>query len=228
MENNLEQPQELSSQSLNVNKIEKVGETESPNGSILGKFKNVKDLELAYQNLQAEFTKKSQKLSDVLKSDNETVAKTSVTASVLDAAHVSAKPASPLFETEHWKPAVSEFLKKNPAAKNYASEITQTLLGDQAVASLPNALDLAYAQVLAKHFKSENDLLKDESFVNDRILNNADITKKIISKYVSGIRKNVPTVIGSQAGSSVTLTPQEKPKTLTDASNILMRMLKTK
>lgn len=47
-----------------------VGNNKLQEGSLLGKFKDIKSLADAYANLQSEFTRKSQKLSEYEKSDN--------------------------------------------------------------------------------------------------------------------------------------------------------------
>ncbi len=72
MEENLkEQPQSRLNQNSIVNEIVNMGEeTIGFEGSLLGKFKDVKSLAEAYSNLQAEFTRKSQKLSQLEKRDN--------------------------------------------------------------------------------------------------------------------------------------------------------------
>lgn len=223
-QNFLEQPVNSNSQSVeNTSTIE--GEQDGLNGSILGKFKNVKELESAYQNLQSEFTKKSQKLSEVLKSDN--LANATADNANISTAKNGDENAKPQFEGVAWQETVTNFLKQNPVAKNYASEITSLLASDSELAKLPNALDVAYWKVLATNFKSEQDFLNDEKFVSEKILNNEKIIQKVLKKYVDGIQKT-PAVIGTHAGTSVGRTPPERPKSLKEASEVFARMLKTK
>ena len=67
MEENREQPVIMPAPALDkANEIEAVGETGSQ-GAELGKFKNVQALMDAYENLQSEFTKKCQLLSQYQK-----------------------------------------------------------------------------------------------------------------------------------------------------------------
>ena len=59
-EQNIEQPVMDTSEEVELS-------DESPEGSILGKFKDSKTLLEAYNNLQSEFTRKSQKLAELQK-----------------------------------------------------------------------------------------------------------------------------------------------------------------
>lgn len=213
----VEQPLEVTSQSSGLNNENEVGENVTAEGSILGKFDSVEALKKAYSNLEVEFTKKSQKLSEVLKRDN--LADKPTTQNVEE----SSKPQP---ETA-WKQNVAAFLSKNPTAKQFAAEITAMLAKDKVLAESPNSLELAFNKILASKYRNEQELVQSKEFLENYVYNNATIQKTIIANYLENLQKNkVPTVMASHLGTSVGLTPQEKPKNLQEANKLLERMLK--
>ncbi len=243
MEEMLEQPTQTTSQSVIVNKEKEMGEHELEVGSILGKFKSVEDLSQAYASLQAEFTKKSQKLSELLKRDNSPQSSGAMQNFVLQETKPEMEPKEepqmeqkpevksdePLFEQPTWKETVAQFLKQNPVAKQFASEITNLLLSDKALASQPYSLDLAFGRVLAKHYKTDGDRMNDEQFLQNFVLNNEKVKQLIFKNTLLSVQKQkTPTTMGTQSGAYLGLTPQERPNSLQEANKVLERMLKTK
>lgn len=225
-EKHLEQPTATSSQCL-CNNLEEVGENEQAVGSILGKFKSVEDLTQAYLSLQAEFTKKSQKLSELLKRDN------SNSSNIMQSqSNVEIKPEKeneePLFEQPAWQTMVADFLKQNPLAKHFAPQIANEILSDKVLASQPYSLEIAFGRVLAKHFKLDSERIEDEEFLQNYVLNNDKIKNLVIKNVLNSVQKHkTPTTIGSSGG-YLGLSPQEKPKTLQEANRLFERMLKNK
>lgn len=272
-----EQPQNQLSQGSDVNNSEIMGENNSGfEGSLLGKFKDVNSLMEAYANLQAEFTRKSQKLSELTRRDNlnsansiqniaksaDKFAQNSVvlsesagTMQSLDGKNINNLPIKPLqhasesagtmqtltneqpdnaeikprYLSETWSGEVAKFLAANHNAKKFASEIAKELLSDKVLADSPHSLELAYAKVLEKNFKSENELVNDEQFINNYILTSEKVKQKIINNYLQTLKQSkTPTVISSKSGGFVGLTPQDKPKSLDEAKKIMELMLKQK
>lgn len=225
----MEQPFAESSQLSSVEKDMNKGSEDVANSSILGKFDSVEALSKAYANLESEFTKKSQKLSQLLKSDNlGEVAQATTNNETKQVQREQPTPEPQSVSKQAWKQQVSEFLKENPDAKQYASEITKMLMSDKTLAGMPRSLDFAYHKILAKNFRSEADLVKDEEFLNSHIFNNEAIRQKIVKDYLQNVQtKKVPAVIGGGNG-SVGLTPQTKPHNLKDAGDLFEKMLKQK
>ncbi|HBP43071.1 MAG TPA: hypothetical protein DD621_00025 [Clostridiales bacterium] len=195
-----EQP--ISEESSNVS-YEKLGDcaVDSALGS-LDKFKDVQALQEAYVNLQSEFTRKCQRLSELEK----------------DNCNSNEKELQPFYEKEEWGDCVKEFLANNSTAQNYASEIMAELVKDKVMASMPNSLQLAFDRVKANKYRSESELVKDPEFIKNYVLNNESIKEQIINEYLEKIKQNKsPQLINSTRTGSVGLTPFNRPADLNEA-----------
>ena len=162
MENNLEQPQK------------NIGSNE------YGKFKDAESLLKAYNSLEAEFTKKSQKLS-MLESENE---KTNI---------LLAKQA------EH-EQRVNDFVSKFEIAKPFSSALKESLLKSDDADIKEVALNM-----ISKTYKTAEQYSQDEEFLNNYIFSNQGIKDKIVKDYLSKITQNSPIKV-ENGGSSITLT----------------------
>ena len=116
MENNiLEQPIPNLEDSQAVNTESAIGQSAEKFG--LGsnsKFKTVDDLNNAYNNLQAEFTKKCQSLKELERSiENGNV---------------------PRYKLDSWNTELSDFFEKYPGAKEHSNEIAKSLLENEELA----------------------------------------------------------------------------------------------
>ncbi len=190
---------------LNTDELEK---TES-SGSPFGKFKNADSLHSAYLDLEKQFTKKSQRLSELEKAveQDNVVRKT------------------PCFERENWRSEVKEFLSSHSGALEHASDISNELISDNNLACLPNSLELAYAKVLARKNKSASELLNDKEFVENNILKNDNIKNRIIKEYIESVNlKKTPPVVLSNKGSSVGFSLPQKPANLQDAKAMVEKL----
>jgi len=178
-------------------------------GSPIGKFKNASSLLSAYNELEKEFTKKCQKLSELEKQNTDNVEKT------------------PVYMLENWRDEIKNFLNAHNEAQTFAKDIAKELMQDSEMAKSKNALELAYAKVLSKNFKSEDRLLEDNSFIENKILKNEKIKSRIINEYLDDIsKKKTPPVVLNGKGSSLGFSVQEKPKTLEEAMKIVEKMFK--
>lgn len=176
-------------------------------GSPIGKFKNAGSLLSAYNELEKEFTKKCQKLSELEKQNADNVDTT------------------PVYMLENWRNEIKEFLTSHNEAQKYSKEIAKELMQNKELASSKNALELAYAKVLAKNFKSEDTLLEDDSFIENKILKNDKIKSRIINEYLNEIsKKKSPPVVLNNKGSSLGFSVSETPKTFDEAIKIVEKM----
>ena len=182
----------------------------------LNKFKDVKSLEEAYVNLQSEFTRKCQKLSEVER-ENSRFREQKTENSNLE----------PCFEKADWNEQVKAFLTQNPSAQNYAQQIIEVLISDKVLASQPNSLNLAFNQVKAGLYKPGEDLASDPDFLEKYVLNNEQIKQQIINTYLSNLRqKQSPQVINTTKTGGVGLTPQAKPSNLSEAKVMAEKLFK--
>ena len=180
---------------------------ESNIGSPISKFKSAKELGLAYQNLEKEFTQKCQKvreLTDKLSALENT------------------EKSVPEFEKETWEESVKTFFSNNPLAKDYIAEISEVLLNDEEVSKQPNSLQVALTKVLANKFVPYDKLVCDEEFLQKYIYSNSKISQKIINNYLDGLQQNkAMPLISSVSGSGTFSSPVKKPKTIKDAGKMV-------
>ena len=131
----------------------------------LGKFKDAESLLKAYNNLQAEFTKKCQKLSALENEKNKTI-----------------------FYEEDWNKRVANFLEKNPEAKKYSKEISEKILNSPELKSSENALELAWSSIAMKNYVEPEKLASDKTFLNSYIFNNEEIKKQVLESYLKELK----------------------------------------
>ncbi len=180
--------------------------TTSLSESTYGKFRNADELWKAYGNLEREFTKKCQTLKDYEQRfcDN------------------SDEPQK-IYERQDWRARVDNFLKQNPDATAFASEIAERLVDNPELAKNECALELAYLNVLKSNFRSPDALIRDDSFLNEYVYANETIRKRILRDYIDELsRTTFRTVTGGRA----VVTPPHKPKTIEEASRIAKEYLK--
>lgn len=190
---------------------------EITNGS-LTKFKDVKSLEEAYINLQSEFTRKCQKLSELEKENSNLKEVENKT---------TEQKLEPFYEKAEWNDYVKQFLKDNDSAKNYATDIMNVLLQDKVLASMPNSLELAFNKVKAQKYRSEEELVSDPNFLQNYVLNNDEIKKTIISNYLNTLKKNKsPQLINSTLTGSLGVMPQKKANSLNEAKELAKKLFK--
>ena len=171
-----------------------------------GKFKDADSLYKAYNELQSEFTRKCQRLSELEQKsqDNAVIA--------------------PSENETSWQDQVGDFIKNHRLAKLYSKEISNELLNDDSLKNNKHGLEIAYSKVLESKFKSNEEIINDEAFLNDYVFNNENIKKQIINNYINSLNK-VPTVLSSGA-SMVTFAPTHSPTSLEEAKSMVEDMLK--
>ena len=212
----LEQPivEESAQSNTDSEKVEILGAEDSLlEGSIPSKFKSTESLVEAYENLQVEFTRKSQKLSEVSRQ----------LAALKENAE---KKPTPFYEAQNYEKEVQTFFHKNPSAKEYASEISELVLADNAVVN-EQPLDVAWTKILANKFLNFEDTIQKDTNLLERIIENKTVQENIIKKYLQSIRdqKTVP-VISTHNGSGFSLTPKQKPINLDEAKALAEALFK--
>ncbi len=200
-------------QNINVEEDCENGTTcQTSNEGSLGKFKDTESLLSAYNNLQAEFTKKCQKLSQVTKQMEEVTDK---------------KESMPVFASDKWQENVSNFLSKNAEAQRYSGDIANEILNDKSLQTSPNALELAWARVMQKNYVEPEKLSNDQNFINEKILSRDDVKKQVLEEYFKNLQNlKTPPVITSQG--SVTTYVDKKPTTMQEAKQMVEKMFNLK
>lgn len=228
MENNImEQPDLIENSAENkvnepiIEEKEVSDATQLELGSTYGKFKDATSLLEAYNNLEKEFTKKSQKLSELLKSQDETKQteehNTQIETNIL-----------PKYKQSNWRVEVERFFTENPDAKKYSKDISQIIMNDKSLSNSENCLNYAYALASKNAYIEPAKLLDDPNYI-DSLATNEKIRSKVISTYLQNImqeKSNIKVISGEPNSVSPT-PPAEKPKNLKEASSILKKLLQS-
>ncbi len=207
------------------------------NGSILGKFKDATSLLNAYNNLQAEFTRKSQKLAEISKradepSENNDALATDNTTSVnnsltkieeenninLTQSNVVGKSDNGYCEKEEnvqngdfealLSKKLLKFAENQPSVIDNLDAIKQEIIANKKLVDMDNGIEIAYRLVKEKLKSEPAELINNPDFLNKYILSNEDIANTIIDRYIKSLAaKNVAPKIMTGEGKSMAVTP---------------------
>lgn len=212
------------------NTIQETVETQNGNDqsfdidSKIGKFKNAEELLKAYNALEAEFTRRSQKICDLqnqIESKEENIENLQKEILEIQSNQVEKieNPEGSFFDAENVQEdtfKVEMFFEKIPMAKNFAKQIAGEILDDEQLKINHNGLEVALARVLIKSWKSPKELIDDEEFVNGIVLSNQKIKDAILMQYFDEIQKQkLPTML-SNTGSNAVIPPK-RPKSIEEA-----------
>ena len=189
--------------------------TEMQEGSPLGKFKNATKLLDAYNELQSEFTRKCQKLSEVEKKLQDVQSDSSSRVNQNDAQNEFA-----------WKDKINEFLQSHSKASNLMEEIANEMAENGASKDGIADLEKAYVNVIEKKYIPENELAENEEFLNKYIYSNDQIKNKIISEYVSTLQNNKSPITITSDGYSRGVASSNKFGSLEDARKYVENMFR--
>lgn len=207
-----EQPETLDTYAVAMGVENEVGLSD---GSPIGKFKNSEKLLDAYNELQSEFTRKCQKLSEAEKKLQEVKSGDDSRASTVDTSTEFA-----------WNKNIKEFLQSHKFANTFAEEITKELIMDEALRNAEDGLEKAYLRVLDNNFVSKDELASDQNFLENHIYNNEEIKQKIIKEYVSSLQKAQSPLVISNSGYDRGVASGKNISTLEDARKYVENMFK--
>lgn len=200
----IEQPV-LDSEEDSIDNREKIEQTETENldGSIYyGKFKDAKTLLDAYNSLQGEFTRKSQKLAEIQKEIDKNA----------------------VFSNKEEE--LDEILSAETDSDKYKKEIEEMLAKKENISNLPNKYRVAFEMVKETESKIV-DTLNSPDFYDKYISNNDEIKAKVICEYLSKLNNisSAPKILSGNS-SRVHFAPVDKPTTVKEAGEIFSKMLK--
>ncbi len=167
-----------------------------------GKFNSAESLLKAYNSLEAEFTKKSQKLASL---ENE-----------------NAKTQNELMKREEQEKRVDEFISKFEIVKPFKSALKESLSQNEEADIKEEAIRL-----ISKSYKTAQEFSQDEEFLNNYIFSNQEIKDKIVKDYLSKITQNSPIKVDGGA-SNITLSPPKVPTTILEAGKLAKSIIKQK
>ncbi|MGN0960719.1 MAG: hypothetical protein ACI4PF_00800 [Christensenellales bacterium] len=189
--------------------------TEMRDGSPLGKFKNPEKLLDAYNELQSEFTRKCQKLSDAEKKLQEFNSNN-------DASNIQSENSNEFV----WKNKISEFLQSHKNASELVEDITNEIINDEALKSSEDGLEKAYSRVIEKKFIPQSELVNNQEFLEKYIYSNDKIKNKIIQEYVSALQNTKSPITVSNSGFSRGVAGNSKFESLEDARQYVENMFR--
>ena len=181
--------------------MEQPNQQDLGSNATFGKFKDAESLLKAYSSLEAEFTKKSQKLA------------------TLESEKLLNEQAKQ--KTEENERKVEEFITKFEFAKPFSSALKESLATNKDADLNQEAMRL-----IANNYKSAESYAKDEEFLNNYIFSNQEIKDKIVKDYLSKVTQNSP--IKMSGGTNISLTPPFTPSTIQEAGKMAKTIIKHK
>ena len=202
-------------------------------GSMLGKFKDATSLLNAYTNLQAEFTRKSQKLKELEKmvdadslSPKESALQNQSNLEDDNSASENKDCLKTITKESDIGNALLKFVTENPDATDYVEDIKSELENATNLLSFSGGVDIAFRLAKEKRKSLPADLVNDAQFIQEYILSNANITNAVIDEYVKSLaQKTAPKILSGQSKAMVFSPNENQPKTLADANKIFSKML---
>lgn len=190
------------SQESETLKGEKDLHNEADNGETVGKFKDVNALLEAYENLEKEFTKKCQRLSELEK--DKTQEENNLNLEI---------------DTK-----LKAFLSDNGEATSYSEMLKEKVLNDDSLKKMDDPFSYVWAEMVFDRLKGSNN--SDENILTDYIMNNEKIKNMVIENYVNQLTENKSPIKISSSGKRVaTSVVTQKPETLSDAKKVLYDLL---
>jgi len=191
----------------------------------LGKFKDVSSLLNAYNSLESEFTRRSQRLTGlegiaVKNAQSDSIALQNAD----DASNLKASEGNDtkVNNSENKKEIlkgnieneVKSFLSKYPDASKYSKEISEIAVKNK---DYENGFLLkAYSELLENRLKTKEKLFTDENYLKDTVMNNIQLKDAVIKEYLNRIKSGEKITLLSDRGRGVT-SPPDRPKTIEQA-----------
>ena len=206
MEENREQPTMEPANVINITEEESAVSEVGSQGTY-GKFKSAEKLLEAYNNLESEFTKKCQLLSELQKDKRQE------------------ESSAPSTQTETQTSQQNEddqfsaFLLANEMAKPFEEEIKEKVSSTNQL----SPYEVAWAKVVLGHLNAEQKT--SDPIVNNYVLSDENVRKKVIQEYLSDLAKHKPPqVISSAGGERVSSISPDTPTSLSEAKEMVRRM----
>lgn len=217
-----EQPSSEPATALNLANENSAVSEEGSQDISLGKFKTAEALLDAYNNLQTEFTKKCQLLSELRKDKSELNSQENLkddqnSIEKHENIDKNQEKSENLVENEELNDELNHFLENNHEAKLFSDEIKSQYL-------VQSPFEKAWARVVFNHLKtSENK--SDDPIINQYILNDENIKNKIIENYLNELNSSKPPlIISSTTGERLSGIKPDSPKTLAEAKVMVDKM----
>lgn len=201
-----EQPEDLvlddendGSQNGNEEEVN-IEESKVENDAMVGKFKNVEALLDAYNNLEKEFTKKSQRLADFEKDKMEEEKEIN----------------------EKLDEKLRSFLSTNGEANSYSEILKKRVEENEGLKKMDDPYSYVWAEILYEKLRGTNENSKE---VADYVFSNEKLQNAILEKYVNQLTENKSPIKISSSGKRVASgLATQTPSSLSEAKDYLKNL----
>ncbi|MEG1608839.1 MAG: hypothetical protein RR348_03130 [Clostridia bacterium] len=132
-----------------------------------------------------------------------------------------------IFEKAEWQGNVEKFLTAYPNAQEWTSEIGKVVVEDEMLCKDEQCLEKAFLKVLCREYQSPQDIINDQNFRENFVLNNREIREIIIDNYLENLVGSKPPKTISARG-QIALAPASKPKNIDEAGKVFNMMFKNR
>ncbi len=171
-----------------------------------GKFSSATELKNAYDSLQAEFTRRSQRLKE-LERENEKLKSCE----------------QPLASQQSDFHGEEGFFKNNPEAEQIKSLLYE--IATESEDKAQGFLERAYLTYLKNKLKSADEEYSSTKYLTKKALENEEVKSGVIKEYLDRIYASKPTARLSTGNGGAIIAPPSKPKTLQEANLIAKSIL---
>lgn len=168
-----------------------------------GKFGTPEALLKAYNELEKEFTRKSQRLKEAER-------------------EIARQSAPHCPDDEEWRAEVEGFFAAFPAAEKFAPEIAGELRANPALAQEKDCLYKALVRVLAAAHRTPEQLVADGQFLKDYVLGSPVVRAAVVGEYLRGLRNGAPPVVMGDGGQAGVLPPR-KLSSIEEAGRLFLK-----
>lgn len=172
-------------------------EGEKSGSASFGKFRTGEELLQAYNSLESEFTRRSQRIKELETKLGKTL------------------------ENEKWDSRVSELKKRYPVADGLDGAIAEYVGAHKELIESDNCLEKALLGVLAERFSPNSAPEGNPGKVGEG--QNA-YKNRIIAEYLEGVSKSAPPSV--ETGGEIPVVLPVRPSTVREASKVALEILK--
>ena len=175
-----------------------------------GKFKTVDALLSAYDSLEAEFTRRSQRLKEL---EREAALRTKTEA---ETENVSEEPLGGRKNDE-------DFFESYPRAKAFFQSYATENLDEKPSFG---ERERVYIRLLEDEISRQENNLNSKDFLLEKVKGDPEIEKEIVKIYLKSLLNSKPKAL--VGGGNALVTPPKRPKSLTEASAMTEKYLTEK
>ena len=173
-----------------------------------GKFKDLDALLRAYDSLEGEFTRRSQKLKELEREAN---------------GRINGENVAPEVSPEGFENAYETFLKRFPRAEAFSEKFTAVSEGEPLDETF---MERTYIGILENEISAKENKLKERDFLLGAVREDPTISEEIVNSYLKKLISSKPKAVFG--GGNAVLAPPRKPNGLSEASAMAEKYFNSK